>query len=105
MKIVVFVPATHAGQIREALAGAGAGHVGNYDFCSFSSKGMGRFRGGEGTNPFIGEPGKIEEVDEERIETICPSEKLDAVLDVVMKAHPYEEPAIDVYPILNKNDE
>lgn len=102
MKIVVFVPATHADLIRSTLAEAGAGHFGNYDFCSFSSVGTGRFRGLEGTNPFIGEPGKIEEVEEERVEVICPIEKKDAVLEAVRKAHPYEEPAIDVYPLLNQ---
>jgi hypothetical protein len=102
VKIVVFAPTSHADKIREALAVSGGGHIGNYDYCSFSSKGTGRFRGGEGTDPFIGEPGKIEEADEERIETICPSEKLDEVLAAVKKAHPYEEPAIDVYPLLNK---
>ena len=102
VKIVVFVPVTHTDGVRKALADAGAGHIGNYDNCSFSSKGTGRFRGGEGTDPFIGEPGKIEEAEEERIETICPYDKADEVLEAVKKAHPYEEPAIDVYPMLNK---
>lgn len=102
MKIVVFVPATHADLIRSTLAEAGAGHIGNYDFCSFSSVGAGRFRGLAGANPFIGEAGKIEEVPEEKIEVICPIEKKDAVLEAVRKAHPYEEPAIDVYPLLNQ---
>lgn len=84
------------------MAEAGAGHIGNYDYCSFSSRGVGRFRGFEGTKPFIGEPGKVEEVEEERIEVICPVEKLDSVLAAVKKVHPYEEPAIDVYPLLNR---
>lgn len=104
VKIVVFVPESHADEVREALAESGCGRMGNYDFCSFSSKGIGRFRPCEGANPFIGESGKIEEVEEERIETICPSESLEGVLVAVKKAHPYEEPAVDVYPILiNKN--
>ncbi|MBP9771065.1 hypothetical protein KBC97_02790 [Candidatus Gracilibacteria bacterium] len=102
VKIAVFVPITHAGKVREALAESGAGHIGNYDCCSFSVKGIGRFRGLEDSKPFIGEAGKIEEVEEERIETICPSEKLDEVLKAVKKVHPYEEPAIDIYPLLNK---
>ena len=101
VKIAVYVPESHANEIRRVLADSGAGHIGNYDYCSFSVKGVGRFRGGEGTKPFIGEPGKIEEVEEERIETICPSEKLDAVLEALRKAHPYDEPAIDVYPMLS----
>ena len=102
LKIVVYVPTTHADQIREILAKSGAGHIGNYDFCSFSVKGTGRFRGQAGTNPFIGQPGQIEPVEEERIETICPAEKIKSILAAVKKAHPYEEPAIDVYPLLNK---
>lgn len=102
VKIAVFVPVTHAEKVRKALAESGAGHIGNYDCCSFSVRGIGRFRGLEDSKPFIGEVGKIEEVEEERIETICPSEKLDEVLNAVKKVHPYEEPAIDIYPLLNE---
>jgi hypothetical protein len=102
LKIAVFTPLSHAKAVRQALAEAGAGHIGNYDSCSFSSLGTGRFRGGESTKPFIGKPGELEEVDEEKIEVICPHEKLDEVLAAVRKVHPYEEPAIDVYPLLNR---
>lgn len=101
-KIVIYVPVTHADAIRKALANAGAGHIGNYDACSFSAKGIGRFRPLKGAQPFIGEQGKIEEVEEEKIETICPLEKLEDVLKAVKEAHPYEEPAIDVLPLLDK---
>lgn len=101
LKIVVFVPSSHADKVRGALAISGAGHIGNYDYCSFSSKGIGRFRPLEGAQPFIGESGKIEEVEEERIETICAREKLDEVLAEVKKVHPYEEPVIDIYPLFN----
>lgn len=100
VKIAVFVPVTHADAVRKALAESGAGHVGNYDYCSFSVKGVGRFRPNEAAKPFIGEAGKIEEVEEERVETICPGEKLEAVLAAVKKVHPYEEPVIDVYPLM-----
>jgi hypothetical protein len=102
VKIAVFTPLSHVDAVRRALTDAGAGHIGKYDSCSFSSRGVGRFRGGKGTNPFIGKPGTLEEVEEERIETICPAGKLGEVLAAVKKAHPYEEPAIDVYPLLNK---
>ncbi len=101
------MPSTHANKVRGALAEAGAGHIGNYDFCSFSVKGVGRFRGLDGSKPFIGragrlgEPGKTEEVEEERIETICPREKLEEILAAVKEVHPYEEPVVDVYPLLN----
>lgn len=101
VKIAVFVPLTHTDKIREVLAEAGAGHIGNYNFCSFSTRGVGRFRGGEGTNPHIGEAGKIEEVEEEKIETICSEEILQKVLEKLKEVHPYEEPAIDIYPLLN----
>ncbi len=101
VKIAVFTPISHADKIREALAEAGCGHVGNYDYCSFSVKGVGRFRGDEGTNPFVGKKGRLEAVEEERVETICSIEKLDDALTTIKKAHPYEEPAIDIYPLLN----
>ncbi|MFA5842064.1 MAG: hypothetical protein WC882_00065 [Candidatus Gracilibacteria bacterium] len=99
VKIVVYVPGSYADAIREALAKAGAGHIGNYDCCSFSVKGIGRFRGLEGTNPFIGTPGKLEEVEEERIETVCRKKDLKKILTAVKKVHPYEEPAIDVFAL------
>jgi hypothetical protein len=102
VKIVVFTPVSHGDAVRQALAEAGAGHIGNYDFCSFTSVGTGRFRGLEGTKPFIGEPGRIEETREEKIEVICPKEILEKVLKAVKGVHPYEEPAIDIYPLLNE---
>ena len=100
-KIVVFVPVVNANDIRKALSSAGAGHIGNYDFCSFSSKGIGRFRPGKNSNPHIGSQGQIEEVEEERIETICPKDKIEEVLESLKKVHPYEEPAIDVFELCN----
>ncbi len=102
VKIAVYVPSSHADAVREALAKVGAGHIGNYDCCSFTVKGVGRYRGGEGTKPFKGKPGQIEEIDEERVETICPWGKVDGVLAAMKKVHPYEEPAVDVYPLLNE---
>ena len=101
MKIVVFVPVEAADKVRAVLSESGAGHIGNYDHCSFSVRGVGRFRGLEGTNPAVGESGKLEEVEEERIETICPKEKMDEVLVALREVHPYEEPAIDLIPLLN----
>lgn len=101
-KIVIFVPASHGDIIRKTLSESGAGHIGNYDFCSFTSKGVGRFSPMDNAKPFIGEIGKIEEVEEERIETICPYEKLGAIVAAIKKVHPYEEPAIDIYPLLNE---
>jgi hypothetical protein len=101
IKIVVFVPETHTDIVREAMGKAGAGVIGNYSHCTFSSKGVGRFKPEIGANPNIGEVGKPEEVAEERIETICPREKMKEVIEVIKKVHPYEEVALDVYPLLD----
>ncbi len=97
--IVVIAPESHADALREAMGRAGAGEIGNYTHCSFSVKGIGRFRPGEGAHPFIGEKGILEAVVEERIETVCRREKLNGIIDAIKKAHPYEEPVIDVYPV------
>lgn len=97
--LVVIVPETHADKVREALGRAGAGKVGNYTHCSFSVKGSGRFLPQKGARPFIGEEGKLETVAEERIETVCDRSILPRVIVEVRKAHPYEEPSIDVYPM------
>ncbi len=101
VKIVVFVPETHTDVVREAMGKAGAGKIGNYSHCTFSSKGVGRFKPEQGANPHIGEVGKLEEVIEERIETICPREKLKNVIAVIKEIHPYDEVALDVYPLEN----
>jgi hypothetical protein len=98
-KIVVYVPESHADKLREAMGNAGAGKIGNYTFCTFTSKGTGRFKPETGANPTIGEVGKLEVVEEERIETVCSEEKLKDVLKAIKEAHPYEEPATDVYPL------
>jgi len=101
VKFVVFVPLSHADAVRQALGEAGAGKIGNYDFCSFSSCGTGRFRGNEKTNPAIGEVGKYEVVKEERIEAVVPREILKEVIEKVKSVHPYEEMAFDIYPLEN----
>lgn len=98
-KIVVYVPEDHADALREAMAVAGAGVIGNYTHCTFTIKGIGRFKPGEGAHPIVGEVGKLEEAAEDRIETVCAGDKLQDVLKAIRAAHPYEEPATDVYPI------
>ena len=99
VKLVAFVPLSHTDIVRQALGEAGAGKIGNYDFCSFSSRGTGRFRGNEKTNHAIGKAGKYEAVEEERIEAIVPREILAKVIEKVKSVHPYEEVAFDIYPI------
>ncbi len=101
VKLVVFVPVSHADIVRRALGEAGAGKIGNYDFCSFSSRGIGRFRGNENSNPTIGKAGQFEEVEEEKIEVIVPREILKDVIEKMKAVHPYEEVAFDIYPLEN----
>lgn len=101
VKLVVFVPVPHADVVRKVMAGAGAGKQGDYDSCSFSSRGMGRFRPLRGSHPAIGTEGVLQEVEEERIEVLCLRKNVKTVIDAVRKAHPYEEPAIDVIPLEN----
>lgn len=98
-KIVVYVPENYGDKLRQAMGNAGAGKIGNYSHCTFTLKGTGRFKPEEGANPTIGSVGKLEEVKEDRIETICEEDKLHAVLKSIKDAHPYEEPATDVYLI------
>jgi hypothetical protein len=98
-KIVMYVPASHADVLREAIGNAGAGVIGNYTHCTFTIKGTGRFKPTEGAHPTIGEVGKLEETEEERIETVCEEDKLKDILKAIKVVHPYEEPATDVYPI------
>jgi len=100
-KLVVTVPESHADVVREAIGEAGAGKVGNYGFCSFSSKGTGRFKPEDGATPAIGQVGTLEAVAEERIEVTCSREILGEVIEAIKKVHPYEEVAIDIYPLEN----
>lgn len=97
--LTVTVPLSHADIVREAMGRAGAGKVGNYEYCSFSVKGTGRFRPLAGADPAIGTIGELEEVEEERIETTCDREILDDVIAAIKRVHPYEEVAIAVYAL------
>jgi hypothetical protein len=99
VKLVVTVPESHADAVREAMGKAGAGNIGNYSFCSFSSKGVGRFKPEKGARPAIGEIGKLESVEEERIEAICNRSILKDVVAAIKKVHPYEEVALDICPL------
>lgn len=98
-KIVVYVPVANAEELREAMGKAGAGRLGTYSHCSFSVRGIGRFRPEKGAHPHIGVVGKKEEVEEERIEVLCEKSVLEATLTAIRQVHPYEAPALDVYPL------
>lgn len=104
VKIVVYVPLTHSNAVRDAIGAAGGGGIGNYSYCSFSSKGTGRFKPNEKAKPYLGESNKLEEVEEEKIEFICPRKIAKKVIKAIKKAHPYEEVALDVYPLIDEDD-
>lgn len=105
MKMAVFVPISHAEEVRLALASVGAGKLGDYDSCSFSSIGQGRFRALEGADPYIGDIGELEVVNEEKIEVVFPSSMKNKVLKAMLNAHPYEEPAYDLYTMAVETNE
>ena len=101
LKLVTFVPSAQADTVRKALFNAGCGTIGNYDSCSYNTKGEGTFRAGEGTNPFCGSIGELHHEEEVRIETIVPAFRKAEAIRALLAAHPYEEPAFDLYPLQN----
>lgn len=103
VKLVTFVPETHLASLREALCQAGAGVIGDYMECTFSSPGTGTFRPGDGTNPFSGSKGNLNEEPELRFETLVAKAILPQVLKALRAAHPYEEPAYDIVPLENRD--
>lgn len=103
-KLVVFVPKSHAEAVRTALGDIGCGHIGDYSHCTFNSEGIGTFLPLDGTNPYIGQTGKKEEVEEIKIETILPESLQKKAIATMLKAHPYEEPAFDIYPLDNEGE-
>ena len=100
VKLVWFVPREALDATREAVFGAGAGHIGAYERCSWYTDGTGTFFGGAGTDPSVGHAGREERVMELRVETVVPRESVDAVVAALRQAHPYEEVAFDLYPLL-----
>ena len=99
-KLVVFVPLDALDAVRDAVFAAGAGRIGDYERCSWYAEGTGTFLGGAGTSPSIGDPGREERVRELRLETVFPAERHNEVVAALRGAHPYEEPAFDVYALL-----
>jgi hypothetical protein len=99
-KLVVFVPREALDIVRDALFEAGAGRIGDYERCSWYTQGTGTFLGGETSSPAIGERGREQRIQELRLETVYPEERHDEVIAALRSAHPYEEPAFDIYPLL-----
>jgi len=102
-KLSVFVPLTHVNIVADAMHREGAGIIGEYSYCSFRSSGTGTFKGSHQSNPSIGKKGKVESVEEIKLETLVDEWKLSRVIDSMKKVHPYEEVAYDVYPLKNEN--
>jgi hypothetical protein len=102
VKLVWFVPADALEATREAVFEAGGGRIGDYTRCSWYTAGTGTFLGGEGTEPAVGDSGQEEHVPELRVETVVPEGRIRDVIVALTLAHPYEEPAYDVYPVLDQ---
>lgn len=99
VKLEVYVPLTHADALKEALAAAGAGRVGNYDSCMWSTVGTGQFRPLAGSNPFIGQQGAVEQVQEAKIECLVDAAIIRDVVAALKRAHPYETPVFHYFPV------
>lgn len=104
VKIITTIPIENVTAVRDAICKAGAGIIGNYTFCTMSTKCTGTFIPNENANPYIGENGKMEYVEEEKLEAVCEIEKVKAVVSALREAHPYEEPEVDIIPLLDEND-
>ncbi len=100
-KLVVYVPESHLEAVKSALFSAGAGRMGDYDSCAWQVLGQGQFRPLEGSQPYLGQQGKVEYVPEYRVELVCADECINDVLSALRRAHPYEEPAYDVWRLMD----
>ncbi|ARB45121.1 YqfO family protein [Alloalcanivorax xenomutans] len=98
-KLCFYVPVSHVETVKAAVFDAGAGRIGDYDRCSFQVLGQGQFRPLDGSNPYLGSRGLVETVEEYRVEMICEADRLEPAVRALRDAHPYEEPAIDLWPL------
>lgn len=99
LKVVTYAPADAVDRLRDVMASAGAGRIGHYDHCSFSTQGSGTFRGDARSTPAVGSKERFERVEEHRLEMVCPASSLHVLISTLRQFHPYEEPAVDVYPL------
>ena len=106
VKIIVTVPVDYTAKVRQAVCDAGAGTLStsNYTYCTTSVKSIGTFIPNANANPFIGESNRLEVVEEDKLEVVCEIEKVKQVISELRKAHPYEEPAIDIIPLIDECD-
>lgn len=103
VKIIVTVPLENVEEVRNAVCEAGAGVIGNYMYCSMSTKCIGTFKPTDKANPYIGKKNNLEFVNEEKLEVVCNVNKVREVVSVLRKIHPYEEPAIDIIPLIDED--
>ena len=103
VKIIVTIPTENVAEVRNAVGKAGAGVIGDYTYCSTSTKCTGTFKPNDNAKPYIGENNKLEFVEEEKLEVVCDVSKVKEVILKLREIHPYEEPAIDIIPLLDEN--
>lgn len=103
VKIIVTIPIENVNEVRNAICEAGAGVIGNYTHCSMSTKCIGTFKPTEEANPYIGERNNLEFVEEEKLEVVCSVNIVKSVISKLREVHPYEEPAIDIVPLIDEN--
>ena len=101
-QIMFYVPESHLEQVKAALFEAGAGKIGEYDCCAWQTPGQGQFRPLQGTSPYIGQTGRVEQVAEYKVELVCDEAVLSSAITAMLAAHPYEEPAYSVWPLLTQ---
>ena len=104
IKVQVFCPEKSADKVRNAIGKAGGGKIGEYEYCSFITKGKGYFLPSQNTNPTVGTVGKMAEVEEVKIEFLCNKDKIKQVVEAVKKVHPYEKVVFDIFPLLELED-
>lgn len=103
VKIIVTIPIENVNEVRNKICEAGAGIIGNYTHCSMSTKCIGTFKPNDMANPYIGQNNRIEFVEEEKLEVVCDIDKVKYVISKLREVHPYEEPAIDIIPLLDES--
>lgn len=102
VKIIVTIPIENVEEVRNAICEAGAGIIGNYTHCSMSTKCIGTFKPNDNANPYIGKNNKLEFVEEEKLEVVCDVNNVKNIISKLREVHPYEEPAIDIIPLLDE---
>lgn len=104
VKIIVTVPIENLEQVRNIICNEGAGVIGNYTYCTMTTKCIGTFKPSDEANPYIGEKNKLEFVEEEKLEVVCDIDIAKKVIKTLREVHPYEEPAIDIIPLIDEED-